>query len=165
MVLLAASLALVAVVPSTAAGESYSIFSQLKNSRVKHRYLYSSLFTEHYDPDPDHVNDQNLLGLETQMENDRLWGFAFFDNSFGQDSQYLYVGRKFRAFGSDYWNFKLTGGLLHGYKEPYEDKIPLNDLGVAPAIIPGIGYQNKHVAVEFVQLGLAAGMVTFGFVF
>ena len=73
-----------------------------------------------------------------------------------------YVGRTYRALQSDRWNYKLTGGLLHGYKEPYEDKIPLNDLGVAPVIIPAIGYRNKHVFAEFSQLGLAAGMIIVG---
>ena len=46
------------------------------------------------------------------------------------------------------WYFKLTGGLLHGYKEPYDDKIPLNDLGVAPAILPTLGFQYKFFVAE-----------------
>lgn len=128
-------------------------------------YLYTSLYTNHYDPDPDHVNDQNMLGFENGLGNKRIWGLAMFDNSFGQESQYLYVGQKWRAFQSDRWYYKLTGGLLHGYKEPYEDKIPLNDMGVAPAIIPSIGYRTKSFFAEFSQLGLAAGMVTVGVVF
>ena len=128
-------------------------------------FLYTSLYTKHYDPDPDHVNDQNMLGFESETGLNRVWGLAIFDNSFGQESQYLYLGQKWRAFDSDRWYYKLTGGLLHGYKEPYEDKIPFNDLGVAPAIIPGLGYRNKSFFAEFSQLGLAAGMVTVGFVF
>jgi hypothetical protein len=131
----------------------------------KETFLYTSLYTKHYDPDPDHVNDQNMLGFESETGRNRLWGLAIFDNSFGQESQYLYLGQKWRAFESDRWYYKLTGGLLHGYKEPYEDKIPLNDLGVAPAIIPALGYRNKSFFAEFSQLGLAAGMVTAGFVF
>lgn len=128
-------------------------------------FLYTSLYTKHYDPDPDHVNDQNMLGFESETGRNRVWGLAIFDNSFGQESQYLYLGQKWRAFESDRWYYKLTGGLLHGYKEPYEDKIPFNDLGVAPAIIPGLGYRYKSFFAEFSQLGLAAGMVTVGFVF
>ena len=73
-----------------------------------------------------------------------------------------YVGRTYRALQSDRWYYKLTGGLLHGYKEPCEDKIPLNDLGVAPAIIPASDYRNKYVFAEFSQLGLAAGIIIAG---
>ena len=134
----------------------------LKGSEIEKRYLFTSLYTRHYDPEPDHNNNQNMLGFENETENQRLWGFAMFDNSFGQESQYLYLGKKWRAFDSDRWYYKLTGGLLHGYKEPYEDKIPFNDLGVAPAIIPSLGYRNKSFFAEFVQLGLSAGMVTVG---
>jgi hypothetical protein len=55
--------------------------------------------------------------------------------------------------------------LLHGYKEPYEDKIPLNGLGVAPAIVPTFGLKYKRVLVEFQILGTAAGVITAGFNF
>ena len=134
----------------------------LKGSEIEKRYLFTSLYTKHYDPEPDHNNDQNMLGFENEYENNRLWGLAMFDNSFGQESEYLYVGQKWRAFESDNWYYKVTGGLLHGYEEPHEDKIPLNDFGVAPVIIPSIGYRNKAFFAEFVQLGLSAGMVTVG---
>ena len=125
-------------------------------------YVYSSLYTRHYDPDPDHVNDQNMLGLEFETRNRRVFGLSIFDNSFGQDSEYLYAGYKFRAFESDRWYYKITGGLIHGYRGEYKDKIPLNEMGVAPVIIPSIGVQHKNFVAEFSQLGLAAGMITAG---
>ncbi len=152
---------LVAFLPVSARAEESPLWL-LKGSEIEKRYLFTSLYTKHYDPEPDHNNDQNMLGFENELEDTRLWGFAMFDNSFGQESQYLYVGKKWRAFQSDRWYYKATGGLLHGYKEPYEDKIPLNDLGVAPVIIPAIGYRNKTFFAEFIQLGLAAGMITVG---
>ena len=132
---------------------------------IEYRSLYSSFFTEHYDPEPEHNNEQNMLGFEVENEQRQVMGIALFDNSFGQDSQYLYLGRRYRAMGSDHWYYKVTAGLLHGYQEPYEDKIPLNDLGIAPVIIPGIGYRNERIFVEFAQLGLAAGMLIGGFSF
>ncbi len=131
-------------------------------SAADQRNMYVSLYTRHYSPDPAHNNDQNMLGLEFDLEGQRLWGLAIFDNSFGQSSQYLYYGKRWRTFESDRWYLKVTGGLLHGYKEPYEDKIPLNGLGVAPAIIPAMGYRRNGFFVEFVQLGLSAGMVNVG---
>jgi hypothetical protein len=152
--------------PCLAQGNDESLISNWTTGwDFQQSYLYSSLYTKHYDPDPDHVNDQNMLGFEGQTRDKRIMGLAVFDNSFGQESQYLYVGRKWRAFGSDRWHYKLTGGLLNGYDEPYEDKIPLNGLGVAPAIVPTLGYKGKSFAIEFSQLGLAAGMITAGFTF
>jgi hypothetical protein len=105
-----------------------SYLDLFQGSAVEQRSFYASLYTARYDPDPDHNNNQQMLGLEIELRG----------------------------------NFKLTGGLLHGYKEPYDDKIPLNNLGVAPAAIPALGYHQKSFFVEFVQLGFSAGMINIG---
>lgn len=128
-------------------------------------YVYTSLYTHHWSYNPDHVNKQKMLGLELQMKNRWLFGLSSFDNSFGQRSEYLYAGYKWDLFHSRYWYFKLTGGLLYGYKEPYEDKIPFNGLGIAPAIIPTLGIQYKFFVAELNIAGTAALNVTAGFAF
>ena len=156
------ALALLLAVSQARADFSDSFLSLFQESSAGQRHLYISLYTTHYDPEPDHVNDQNMLGFEFGMKGDRLWGFALFDNSFGQDSQYLYMGKKWDIRGSERWYFKLTGGVLHGYKEPYDDKIPFNGLGVAPAVVPAVGYRYKNLFAEFAQLGFAAGMINVG---
>jgi len=156
------ALALLLAFPLAQADTSSSLLNPFQESAAKQRHLYVSLYTKHYDPDPDHVNDQKMLGIEFGMKGNSLWGVAMFDNSFGQESQYLYVGKKWRVFESDRWYFKLTGGLLHGYEGPYEDKIPFNGLGTAPAVVPAIGYSYKNGFAEFAQLGLAAGMINVG---
>jgi len=125
----------------------------------------TSLYTKHWDPDPEHVNNSKLLSIEFEEASGWLYGFAHFDNSFGQPSQYLYAGRSWPLFKTDWAYFKVTGGLLHGYKEPYEDKIPLNGLGVAPAIVPTFGLKYKRVLTEVQILGLSAITVTAGFSF
>lgn len=125
----------------------------------------TSLYTKHWDPEPEHVNNSKLLDLEFTEASGWIFGFAYFDNSFGQPSQYLYTGRKWSLFSKDWVYFKLTGGLLHGYKDPYEDKIPLNGLGVAPAIVPAFGLQYKRVHTELQILGASAITVTAGFSF
>ena len=144
---------------STVTASDFSLTTKHQSEKLS---LYTSLYTKHFDPEPEHVNDQNMLGFEVDSDTRWLWGFARFDNSFGQESHYLYLGQKWRAFDSDQWYYKVTGGLLHGYKEPYEDKIPFNDLGIAPAIIPGLGYRNKSFFAEYAQLGLSGGLVTVG---
>jgi hypothetical protein len=124
--------------------------------------LRFSLYTKHFDPDPDHVNRQKLIAPELVFENGYLAGVAVFDNSFGQNSQFVYMGKAWPIFKSKHWYVKLMGGLLHGYKEPYEDKIPLNGLGVAPAILPALGFKYKRVMVEANLAGLAAMTITAG---
>lgn len=130
--------------------------------RIEDWVIQTSVYTKHFDPDPDHVNDQNLLGIEAWMENGWLIGGAVFDNSFGQNSQLVYVGYSWPLFHSKYWYFKLTGGLLHGYKPPYEDKIPFNSLGVAPAVIPTLGFRYKFFVAEANLGGLAVVTFTAG---
>lgn len=46
------------------------------------------------------------------------------------------------------WYAKLMAGLIHGYKEPYEDKIPFNGLGIAPAVMPALGARHDRVDIE-----------------
>ena len=132
---------------------------------IKEWRFSTSLYTKHWDPDPEHVNNSKLLGIEFETTNRWFYGFAYFDNSFGQPSQYLFAGYSWPLFNRDWAYFRLTGGLLHGYKEPYEDKIPLNDLGIAPAIVPAFGLRYKRVFTELQILGTAAITVTAGFSF
>jgi hypothetical protein len=127
--------------------------------------IMTSVYTRHTDPEPDHVNNQKLIGVEANFSNGWLAGASVFDNSFGQNSQFVYMGRTWAIRDSEYWFFRLRGGLLHGYKEPYEDKIPLNGLGVAPAVIPSVGFKYRRFVGELNIAGAAALMMTVGFDF
>ena len=92
-----------------------------------------------------------------------LVGASFFDNSFGQSSQYVYAGYRFRPFERlQPLYFKLTAGVVHGYSGEYQDKIPYNSSGVAPAIIPSIGYCFNRYCSELVIFGTAGMLLTFG---
>jgi len=132
---------------------------------IKEWRAQTSLYTKHWDPDPDHVNNQKLINIEFETNKKWIYGFAWFDNSFGQPSQYLYAGYSWPLFKTDWAYVKVTGGFLHGYKKPYEDKIPLNGLGVAPAIVPSFGLKYKRVFTELQILGTAAITWTAGFNF
>jgi hypothetical protein len=136
-----------------------------KAMEIAEWHLRTSLYTKHWSPDPDHVNDQKLINIEFQTTTRWIYGFAYFDNSFGQPSQYLYGGYVWPLFGKDWAYFSLTGGILHGYKEPYEDKVPLNQLGFSPAIIPTFGLKYKRLFTEVQIAGTAAITVTAGFSF
>ena len=122
--------------------------------------LIFSLYTRHFNPDPEHNNDQNLIGIERQS-GDTLWGALVFNNSFYQDSQYVYWGKEFRLDNyMEGLRSKWTFGLLHGYKDEYEDKMPFNHLGIAPVIIPSIGYTTRYLEADVFFLGLNAVTVT-----
>ncbi len=125
----------------------------------------TSLYTRHWDPDPEHVNHSKLLNIAFETTSGWIYGFAHFDNSFGQPSQYLYTGRSWPLFHQDWAYFKLTGGFLHGYKGRFKDKIPLNDLGVAPGLVPTFGLKHKRFLTELQILGNSAITVTAGFSF
>ena len=40
-------------------------------------------------------------------------------------------------------SFKWTVGLLYGYKEPYERKVPLNYKGFSPGAVISLAYELK----------------------
>ena len=118
----------------------------------------------HFDSDPEHAKYSWLVGLEWQAPSRWLAGASYFNNSFNQKCQYLYLGKSWPLESIDEnLYFKLTGGVLFGYKEPYEDKIPLNNNGVAPGAVPGIGYKYGDFNVQLNLLGGAGLMFTFGY--
>lgn len=127
--------------------------------------ILTSVYTRHFDEDPYHVNDQNLLSVEADFTNGWTAGLAVFDNSYGQDSQFLFMGRRWAIRDSGLWYLALRGGLLYGYEEPYEDKIPLNGLGIAPVIIPALGFKYRRFVSELNIAGTAAVTLTVGFRF
>ena len=57
----------------------------------------------------------------------------------------------------------LTGGVILGYEEPFENKIPFNNDGVAPGIVPGIGYKYRRLNAQVNLLGTAGLIITIGF--
>lgn len=136
--------------------------------RTDRFYVQTSIYTLHYNPTPEHVNQQNLLNFEWRFNSyaaggQWLAGLALFANSFGQSSQYLYGGWLVRPFeGLQPLYFKITAGALHGYKGEYQNKIPFNSSGVAPAILPSIGYCYSRVCSELVLFGNSGLMVTLG---
>lgn len=144
----------------------------------------TSVWTKHYSPEPDHNNTQQLINFEyyfsepfktntTSSEQTLNWrddirwlaGFGTFKNSYDQQSTYIYGGGRYDyPLGENTQAYiKLTAGLLHGYRGEFKDKIPFNDLGVAPVILPGLGVQYRRVNVELVPFAAAGVMLNVGF--
>tara|TARA_R110001583_G_scaffold177418_2_gene332588 strand:+ start:90630 stop:91106 length:477 start_codon:yes stop_codon:yes gene_type:complete len=127
-----------------------------------HLYLQGGTYT-HYTSSDNHDGPDVLISLEAIKNNDWSYGLALFDNSFGQFSQYLYVGKAWNYHGSfEGFHTKLTAGLIHGYRGEYQDKIPLNRFGTAPAIIPSVGYKIGRYGADVSMLGFAGLLMTVG---
>jgi hypothetical protein len=123
--------------------------------------IFISPYTKHYTYNPAHEYTW-LVGYEQQLPNKSLRGAAFFSNSFGQESVYIFPwgGRYDDVLGVDGLYVKWTAGLMYGYKAPYENKVPFNYKGFSPAIIPSIGYQITNAwSVDALFLGKAAIML------
>ena len=102
-----------------------------------------------------------LIQAEKELDERHIAGFAYFKNSFGQRSQYTYYGWRFRPFDSAPGLFiKLTGGIIHGYKFPFNKKIPLNNRhGWGITAIPALGYDfNRNWGAQVNVLGNAGVM-------
>jgi len=124
-------------------------------------------YVYHFSDNASHNNEPRLVGLEWGPQGSWVdFGATYFRNSFSQDSFYAYVGKRWFMGEHDQGLFlRLTGGPLYGYREQYEDKVPFNHHGLGIAIIPGIGYHYRSCEAQFVILGTAALMVTFGYDF
>lgn len=122
-----------------------------------------SPYTRHNTYDEAHKNVW-AIGLERAYPNGKLDGLSFFGNSFGQPSAYIYpFGGVYHAVGGiQPLSFKWTAGLLYGYKEPYERKVPLNYKGFSPGAIVSLAYEFKPGwSAQINMLGTAAVMLQF----
>lgn len=116
--------------------------------------LTLSPFTLHFNRDGTYKNVV-LVGLERHHTSNWLWGGALFSNSFGQPSGTVYVGYQWDAlFDVQPLYFKLVGGLMYGYVDEYEDKVPYNHNGFSPIVLPAVGWRfTPKDAAQIILLG------------
>ena len=155
--------------PVAAAGVTDTAGRGAPESRASDRfYFQTSLYTAHFHPDDEHNNSQKLVYAEWRLaqrwlEGQLFVGGSYFDNSFSQSSQFVFAGLLWRPVESrQELYFKVAAGVVHGYKGEYQDKIPFNGSGYAPAIIPAVGYCYQRLCSEFVLIGSAGAMLTLG---
>jgi hypothetical protein len=136
--------------------------------RTDRFYFQFAYYTWHFHYDADHQQsylfDAEYHFKETWLGGQWITGLALFQNSFGQFSQYIFGGLVWRPIEEHQpFYVKLTAGPLHGYTGQYQNKVPFNHDGWAPAIIPGVGYcVMKRYCGEFVLLGTNAALFTIG---
>ena len=118
----------------------------------------------HYEKSSQYSGHPWLVGAEWQHSSRWLGGYSYFNNSFNQRCHYLYAGYSWPLISQDSnWYLKLTGGVIKGYEKPFEDKLPYNNNGYAPVIVPGLGYKMDRFNVQLNLLGKAGLMVTVGY--
>jgi hypothetical protein len=123
--------------------------------------LMGSPYTVHYHKDNEGEHEPvYMIGLERQRSDGWVWGGVYFSNSFGQPSGYVYVGEK--VIGFSRWDklfFQWTAGVMYGYKEPYEDKVPFNYKGFSPGATVSLGWQfTREFSMQAITLGTAGMM-------
>lgn len=106
--------------------------------------LQFSPYSYHFSPSEEHKS-VFMVGLEREHAGGKLDGITFFSNSFGQECLYVYPwgGVYKNIWGVAPLSFKWTAGLLFGYKEPYEDKVPFNYKGFSPGVVFALAYEFK----------------------
>jgi hypothetical protein len=125
--------------------------------------LTLSPYTHHWRYSQDH-KPVVLGALEHRVAQNRFCGVALFRNSFGQPSTYVYVGKQWEAVLDNPKLFtKVSAGLIYGYKGQYQHKIPFNDYGIAPAIIPSLGWHiTPTESAQVMVLGRAGLLFAYG---
>ena len=164
---LLATLALTLVAPLAAepapAAAERSPWDAPEPWRTDRWFFQTSVYTRHYSYDPAHDDHQKLILVEYNITEPWLVGASAFDNSIGQPSQFVYGGRRVRPFEDlQSLYFKIGAGILHGYTGRYQNKVPYNQNGWSPGIIPSVGYCLKRFCSEVVLFGTAGFMVTVG---
>lgn len=131
--------------------------------RTDRFYLETSVYTHHFSYDAAHVDKQKLILGEWNITEQWLVGASVFRNSFGQPSQYVYGGWRARPLEQlQPFYLKVSAGLTHGYKNQYRDKIPFNHSGIAPVVIPSVGFCVSRICSELVLFGGAGVLLTLG---
>jgi hypothetical protein len=149
--------ALIAIIALCAAAQSRAnTLAESATSDLKLSLMLSP-YTYHFNPKPTH-RYVYLIGLEREHANAKIDGVAFFSNSFGQPSIYVYPwgGVYKNIFGVNKLAFKWTAGVIYGYKGEFKDEVA-NIGGFAPVVVPALGYEFKPGWVAQVNvLGAAA---------
>jgi len=108
----------------------------------------------HYDEEDDYEGPPLFAGIEYFRSSKWLYGFSMFQNSFGQFSQYAYVGRVFHPWETKpYLHIKITGGLVQGYRGQNHDTLPIRwgeSWGIGA--IPTIGMRRDRFGFDLAFL-------------
>ena len=106
-----------------------------------------------------HNKEPIILSYDRFYSDSNFFGLALFNNSFGHFSQYIYKGHQYESrFDNIY--YELTYGILHGYKDEYQDRIPINtEEGFGIGVIPSIIYTKDKIHYFGISLMGDSGLI------
>lgn len=126
--------------------------------------LVVSPYTHHWRYSVEHKKVW-AVGAERQLAGGWLVGGSYFNNSFGQPSSYVYLGRRHPGLlGVEPLYAQWSVGVLYGYVGKYKTKVPLNYAGFAPGAVISLGWQaTREASAQFNLLGDAGVMFQFNY--
>ncbi len=121
----------------------------------------------HYTDNDEYEGPPWFAGVEYLKSGNPILGLSVFNNSFGDFSQYAYVGKSFHP-STKYPDFriKVTAGIAHGYSEEHHKILPIrwgDSWGIG--IVPAIGYQWDAVGVDVGLLSASGVLFLVGYEF
>jgi hypothetical protein len=118
----------------------------------------------HWNDDDEYTTVPVLGGVEAVHDDRHHVGISLFNNSFDQFAQYYYYAYRWQLPAvSESAYLKLSGGLIYGYVDEFEDKLEFNQNGWAPVIIPSLGWKRKNFNFDVAVLGGAGVMFLVGY--
>jgi len=138
--------------------------SAVDNDAPNHWRIAFSPYTRHWRYNAEHRYVW-AIAIERVLPDGWFVGTSFFKNSFGQPSNYVYVGRKHEGMlGVAPLFVAWSGGLMYGYTGKYQSKVPLNLGGYSPALLLSAGWQfDRRTSTQLNLLGDAAVMWQFNY--
>jgi len=121
-----------------------------------HWYVQAGAYV-HLDNRDDYEGPPLFGGIEYHRPDNWFGGLSLFNNSFGQFTQYLYLGKQFHPWDAHpNVRVKLTAGVVQGYKDEHYDTLPIRWGGSwGLGFVPTIGYQKGRVGYDVAILGVA----------
>jgi len=121
----------------------------------------------HYNDNDEYEGPPLFAALEYHGENRPVFGASVFINSFGDFSEYVYVGKAFHP-SQKHPAFRIifTGGIAHGYQGKHHDVLPIrwgDSWGIG--IVPAVGYKRNGVGVDVAILGESGLLLLIGYEF
>ena len=131
-----------------------------------HWYVQAGAYV-HLDNSDDYSGAPLFGGIEHHRTDNWFGGLSLFNNSYGQFTQYLYLGKKFHPWDSHpEVRIKFSAGVAHGYRGEHYDTLPIRWGGSwGLAFVPAIGYQKDRVGYDVVVLKAAGLLFLVGYEF
>ena len=145
-----------------------ALAEQVGNTRANesHWYLQAGAYV-HLDHNDDYSGAPLFASIEHHRANNWFGGLSAFNNSYGQFTQYLYLGKKLHPWNSHpEVRIKLSAGVAHGYRGEHHDTLPIRWGGSwGLAFVPAIGYQKDRVGYDVVILKASGLLFLVGYEF